>query len=236
MADSLYAHWAKLKQWSLHDAISIFADYEVMHAGIVDAHYFYTLRDSIYKRQAGSFRRFFRENPDKLTKVAYLEETWDSEEDQEADNPSIDFKASFAKSADIINWAVISGLKVPNEFVMLNNEQPADDEELTDDISAESATDQDVENVDSPLTPDERRKYNQLKLLKDTMNMSIMAAVHSGLFYATLKDGEIFDKGILYEKLREWKFGAITKKSIDLIYQSLPPTHKRKPGEKKTKK
>lgn len=234
MADNVYVHWAKMKQWSLHDAISLLADYEVMQLGIAESRHFYTLRESIYKRHAGSFRRFFKNNVNLLTKVSYLENAYDSEEYCENDKPSIDFKTSFANSSDIIKWAVSSGVKVPKEFVVVTSDQTTDDETLAEAISSKSACDQNSENDDSPLISDERRKYNLLKLQKETMDMAIMAAVKLGLYYASLKEGDIFDKDILYEKIREWKLGAVTKDSIELIYQSLPPKHKRKPGEKKT--
>jgi hypothetical protein len=89
-------------------------------------------------------------------------------------------------------------------------------------------------NLSSVLTSDERRRYGQLKLQKDTMDLTIKAAVEAGIYYATLKDGDIFDKDELFKKISDWKYSSISDDSIELIYKALPPKHKRKPGEKKS--
>ena len=91
------------------------------------------------------------------------------------------------------------------------------------------------ENKELPLSTSERRNYHLLKLQKDKMDMALQAAVKAGLHYAKLKDEDKIDKDILYSLIGEWKFGEITKASIEKIYQSLPEKHKRGPGEKKTK-
>jgi hypothetical protein len=102
---------------------------------------------------------------------------------------------------------------------------------------SEDGDEEDIEGQDfsAPLTAKERQKLNMLTLQKDTLDITIEASVNVGLYYASLQEGVTFDKEILYEKLREWKYSSVTDRSINLIYRVLPPEHKRKSGDKKNK-
>lgn len=92
----------------------------------------------------------------------------------------------------------------------------------------------DSDRNDDSLSLTERRSYGMLKLQKDDMEKSLRAAVAIAMHYEKLEDGVKFDKDALLEKLRELGYGKISNTNINIIYQALPPDHKRKPGEKKS--
>jgi hypothetical protein len=83
------------------------------------------------------------------------------------------------------------------------------------------------------MTKKQKQELGMLRLKDKKSNITIVGAVKAGLYYASLKEGDVFDKDVLTEKIVEWECSKITDVSIDLIYRALPDTHKRGPGEKK---
>jgi hypothetical protein len=139
----------------------------------------------------------------------------------------IDYQETIVNKARFLVWASRKRVPLPDVIVSIIKGSSIKN------VVSDGKTKQDETEQ---FTPNERRKYGLLKLQKDTMDMAIRAAVEIGLFYASLKDGDRFDRESLFNKLTELRLASIPDDSIDLIYQSLPPTHKRKPGEKKIKK
>jgi len=218
MADNVYAHWAKLEKWSLHDAICLLSDYEVMSLGITGTDDFYTLKKNRYDRYEKQLRKYLRSNMNQLTKTVYIENRYDSEEDYENQNPSLDFKTSFTLSATIIKWFSESSLEAPKEFaaVLSGSKVPAKKK-----VPDQCKTD--------PAIATELGTLRNEKLKWDT---SIRAAAEIGLLFY---EGELPKPTTKAAFVKDFssKVGGLPDTTVEMIYKSLPTEYKHKGGKPK---
>jgi hypothetical protein len=224
MLEAYHGNWYRLKKWTLKNAIRLFAEYDVFSRGVYDPEEF--------DRQLGDTVRLYSKwvtwdvHNNKLMLDVCVDDPecilWEGSMPCGVD---VDFNRSYVDAESFLKWAKSKGISAP--------EPPESCEQI---LGSDSNHGLNVEfcSNDGPLTSGERRKYGLLKLQKDTMDKTIEAAVCAAIYYAKLKEGDIFDKDLLYNKLTECGYGNITDASIDIIYKTLPPDHKRKPGEKKT--
>jgi len=215
MTENIYAHWAKVDVWLLQDAITLFADYSAICEKVKDPHKFYLLKNSLYSSYENELRKSLREAKHTVYEAHYME--YDNPDTEQV----LDLTCSYEKSKNLIMWADGKGYDLPDEFKAIVGH-------------IEKSKSETVKPNEGPLTADERRRFGQLKLQKEKMDMTIRAAVKAATYYGSMNKEDKFDKYMLFDKLAEWGYVGITDASIEIIYQELPPDHKRGPGEKKT--
>jgi hypothetical protein len=229
-----------MEMWTLHDGINLLAEYEVMSLGITDSNHFYELRSSTYKRYEKLLRSYFKNNNIKPVVVRYDEHKYDSEEDYDEGNHSIDFINSRAYSESIIKWASSEGLRMPKEFIVGIAKEGLDivDAPEIEPFNEEGCVSYpDYAGIRLPelteeLFGDIKKYYGMYRAEDAKSKKAIRIATSIGLLFyenGLKKPATKEDFKVAYKE----SIGGIPMRLVEIIYNALPDKYKSLAGKTK---